>query len=343
MNSALKNIATSTLFLLLLLPFIGKSQDCSERIDQAKKYYNNGQLAEIIQLLDTCQTELHGNELWNVHRLLALSYLGLEKNSEARQHVIAMMEISPEKKPNVLTDPVDLIKLMNTVTIIPKFSLGFGVMVGPSLTIPRPYGAYMLTDQVKHYTGKNSLQFGLSSSYQFNTRLAMDLSVLVSTKSYDLDYSFGNWDMKMDEKLTYFDVPIYLRYLFPGKKRLLPYGQAGLYGGYLLLGNNNFDATFTKDESSFELININSANRRNRLDYGIGAGLGCMYKLKKGHLFFQANYLHSMANISDADKRYTYPDLQQSYQYLDDDMRLSMFSIGGGFAMYMGYKVIKDK
>ena len=76
---------------------------------------------------------------------------------------------------------------------------------------------------------------------------------------------------------------------------------------------------------------------------GIGTALGITFNLGEGQLFVEANYLHSLTNIVNEAARYQYPDLINTFYYLDDDISLSSISISLGYNLVLNYKVLNDK
>jgi len=236
-----------------------------------------------------------------------------------------------------------LVKLLNSIPIIPRFSFGLALSAGANLTLPSIGDVYMVADQNKTYTGKSGFQFGVSSSYQFNQSFALHGMLMATTKRVNIDYSFGNWNLKADESLTYLNIPIMARY-YPKMKTLIrPYVQLGAYAGFLLYTDNSFFATYKPDATSYQLEHMSSFERRRSTDWGFCGGAGAFVKLGDGQFFVDVNYYHSMTNITLTDQRYANSELVNTYYYLDDDLSLNNFAVGIGYSLYLDYKVLKDK
>jgi outer membrane protein W len=330
---------------IIILTFLATNligQNCADNISQATIFYNQGQFNKAIEKVSPCKTSEDKTERWKAFRLLAMAYLGNEDNAKAREAAREMLKLNPRYKASTLNDPKDLIKLLSSITVIPKLSLGLAFSSGINATIPEITDAFMVTDMTKTYTGRNSFQFGLSSSYQFNENFALNLTVMSSSKSYDIDYSFGNWELEAEEKLTYLNIPIMLRYVPKVKSRVRPFVQAGGFAGFLMYSDNSFYAKFKPSGESYSLEHINSSERRNKVDFGLSGGVGAYYKLGDGQLFFQANYFHSMNNAVKSENRYQYDELLYSYHYLDDDFKLHNITFGIGYSLYLNYKVLND-
>jgi hypothetical protein len=318
------------------------AQNCSDKLEKAQLMYEKGQFGELIKLIEPCATSSDRNEQWKTFRLLALAHLANNEHEKAREDARNLLKLNPTYKSNKLNDPSDLTKLLNSIPIIPKISLGLAFSIGTNSTIPKINDVYMITDQVKRYEGKNSFQFGISGQYQINKIFAIDATLMVSSKKYQMDYSFGNWALNMDESLTYVNLPLELRYYPKINSPIKPYVQLGGYLGYLVSAENNFYANYKPGDESYSLENISSLERRNRLDAGVVGALGANYKIGAGQLFVQASYFYSMRKAVNSQERYNNKQLVYSYYYIDDDFTLSNLAVGIGYSLFINYKVLND-
>ncbi|MFT4522597.1 MAG: opacity protein-like surface antigen [Bacteroidia bacterium] len=332
--------------ILISILFINVSssfaQDCTDVLETAQADYDAGRFEQVISTLSQCQFASE-TEQWKAHRLRTMTYLVTNESDLAREEAIKMLNIHPTYKPNALTDPSELVRLIGGISIIPKFSLGLAASIGTNSTFPELTRTFSATNQVKRYSGQNSFQFGASTAYQFNQNLGVQVDVMALSKSYELDYSFGNWDLRSTEKLTYLSLPIMLRYSPTLKNRFKPYVQVGGYSSLLIGSDNSFYSTFIPENEETSLEHINSEKRRTQHDLGVVGGLGVSYKLGDGHLFIQANYYQSFVNTTNSEERFNYNELQYSYFYLDDDLKLHNLAVGIGYAIYLNYKVINKR
>mgnify|MGYP000471745264 CR=1 FL=1 len=334
-------------FSLVLLSFASfypatvYSQDCDSKIIEAKSLYELGQFNEVIKNLSYCADSADRDTRWKSLRLIALSQLANKDVEEARLTAIKMMEINPKYKPSSLKEPSDFVQLINDVVVIPKFSIGVGLSLGTNVTAPTVNDVFTVSDQGKKYTGSSKFQIGISSLYQINSAFSVQTSLVVSRKAFELDHSFGDWSLGMEENMTYLHVPIRARYTFSHKSRIQPFVQLGGYGGLLLFSNNSFFAQNNPSNESYSLENVSSIDRRNKMDFGLTGGVGVNYTTKNGLLFAQVNYFRSSQNITNEDTRYQYNELFYSYFYLDDNIVLNNYSASIGYSLYLNYKVVK--
>lgn len=319
------------------------AQTCADKLEESAKLYEKGQFSAVVSLLQDCTNSEDKNEQWKAYRFLALAHLSNNEQESARDAARNMLKLNPTYKGSSIKDPSELIKLLSSITVIPKLSLGLALSLGTNSTMPKIKDVFMVAEQTKYYQGQNSFQFGVSSSYQINKQFAVDLTVMASSKKYKMDYSFGNWDLNMDESLTYLNVPVGFRYYSQIKFPVKPYVQLGGYAGYLLFSSTNFEANYKPSSESYSVVNLSSLDRRNRLDLGLVGTIGATYKIGAGQAFLQASYFHSMRTAVKGDERYANKQLLYSYYYIDDDFVLSNLAIGVGYSLFINYKVLNDK
>jgi len=347
-HKMVNSIRKSLLWLFLIgfsFSVYAQSQESfGEILFKANKEYESGNFSEALQLATSCSLEkAEMSDQWKAHRLITMIYLANGQPDLARASAEQMLELNPTYKINYLKDPAELIQLLKSIRIIPKFSLGLAVSLGTNTTFPQITKGYVLSDYTKKYNAENAFQFGLSFGYTLSEHVSIDMSCLATRKSYSIDYALTNWNVNVEEKLTYIDIPLTLKYLIYPRNRWHLTVQAGIYGGYLLFGENNFSATFTQTGRNYKLSNINSGQRRNSLNYGLVGGIGGTYKIGEGDLFFQINYYKSFSNITKSSTRYTYNELIYNYFYEDDDIILNNLAVTLGYAFYLNYKILKNK
>lgn len=338
-----------SLLILFILPFSIKAQldsstTCAEKVLVVSKLYNQGK-TELCLL--NCQTLLAQENLekqcrWQTLRLLAMASIAEGKKAEARKAVEALLEINPTYKPSVVNDPADFIKMLRSVTVIPKFSLGLAFALGANFSLPQVEKSYRLADYEKKYQNKNGYQVGVSFAYFLSENTSIELNLLNTQKAFTINYEMPNWKFEVMESLNYLELPILIRQYVPLRTKLKPYLQGGLFMGTLVYTENSFKASFEPEGQEYSLNKIDSRNRRNLWNTGISFGTGLSYKMKSGYLTLQCNYFKSFKNISNHATKFNYPQLEQQYYYLDDDFIINNIALSIGFAYPLNYKVIQN-
>lgn len=339
-----------TIIQILLIMFLATQlqaqESCTEKLYHANNLYEKGQIAEAIEIAKTCATSVNSaTEQWQAYRLLAMAYLVNNQQKDARKSAEKMLELNPTYKPSTLKDPAELISLLESVKIIPKFSMGLAATVGGINTKPIVTGTYNGANYKKNYSSKNSWQLGLMMGYNINEIISLHTGLLATSKSFSIKYKVENFDFEVNERLTYLDVPLFARFsTFPVKKFQF-FADAGAYAGRLASAQSDF--TFNNSASSEikSIKNLNAMDRRNKWEYGFLMGGGALYKIGQVNVTLDIRYFLSAYsnNITNTDNRYKNDNLFYNYYYIDDDLRLNTLAVSLSLIYNVNYKVVKGK
>ena len=113
-----------TFICVLLFCQRSTAQDCDQVLESASNLYKEGNLTEVIQSVQSCTNSDDPVFRLNAHRLQAIAYLGLNERNKARESAVEMLKIDPAYKPSMLDDPAEFVKILNSVRVIPAFSIG---------------------------------------------------------------------------------------------------------------------------------------------------------------------------------------------------------------------------
>jgi len=348
------------LFVIFQLGFsFGQStSNCSEILLNANKLYEQGSLSEAIELALPCSQESAPvSDRWKAHRLLAMVYLASNNNDLAKKSAEEMLELNPTYQPSSLNDPIELIKLLKSILLIPKLSFGLALSMGTNSTFPSVTKEYIVADYNKTYTAKNSYLFGASVGYHFNEKFSLTGGLYSVNNKYNIDYQFNNWSVNVSNKLNYLNLPVMLEYALSSRilgqkirptsgtwiaqKKLKVTLQAGVFGGRLLYSSSDFSSTYLPDNTIRKLSNMNTISSRNLYQFGLITGIATSYEVGHGNLFLKMNFSKSLSNITKQSNRYNYTELSNDFYYLDDNVYLRSASISLGYSFYMNYQVIR--
>jgi len=337
----------SLLFFLSISDKIYAQDNCGGAIANAKALYEQGKLRDVISGLKPClNNSLSRSELWQGYELMALSYLALNDLENARKATEDMLDINPQPNLSPLKYPKDFIDLVNSVVVIPKFSLGFSANAGINYTFVNVIGApYLISNYTKTYTSKPGYQIGLFSGYAINRYIDIDLGLYGSYKNYSISYATNGFNVNVNEKLTYLEVPLAVKYTF-GSSKLRPYLEVGGYEGFLLSAYSDFNSTYTASNPSQKLSdnNVSSSDRLVNTNFGLLGGIGLTYKVGPGHFLINLKYCYGLTNIvKGGTNRYADENIYFKYYYLDDDISLNNLLLSVGYVYYVNYKVIRHK
>ncbi len=355
-NNYLNSIHKLVYFIILCFfytPLIAQ-ETCLEKLYYANILYEKGQIEEAIDIANKCLSESNSKrDQWQACRLLAMAYLTSNQQIKARKAAEQMLSLNPTYKPSELKDPAELRQLLKMVKVIPKFSMGLAATVGSSLTFNNIKATYNGADYTKSYSSKYNWLVGMVIGYNVNERLSINSGLVVVSKNFDIQYKVSvtavqswepDWEVKIEEKLTYVDLPVFARITTKPKGKYRFFADAGGFAGRLINSQSNFERnsilySYQNDKSG----NLSSELRRTKWEYGLMIGGGALYSLKKLNLALNLNYYHSLSNVTQAENRYKNENLYYNYFYVDDDFSLSNLSISLSFIYNLNYKVIKSK
>lgn len=322
-----------------------QAQNCLENLYNANKLLDAGKTEDCLTLVKPCSNSANEESIkWQAYRLMSIAYLVKGNTDSSNICAENMLDINPTYKPNLLNDPKDFINQLNSIVVIPKFTLGLAFSIGTNSTFVSIPKGYVISDYTKTYTtNENSFQFGTNLGFYLNPKLALDIGILATRKKYAIDYSFSNWEVNIKERLTYIDIPITAKYIINPKERVRVFIQGGFFSGYLIYASNDFKSNHEPSKQEYELNKLNSMDRRNRFNYGLTGGIGAFYKIKTGHLSLQANYYRSFSIVTNNTTRYSYPEQVFTFYYVDDDIILHNLAISGGYIHNLNYKVYRSK
>lgn len=330
------------LIFLLLCSSCLYGQTCLDNIYNANKLLEEGDADACISLILPCSYDTTDESFrWQTYKLMALAYWLKGNTDSSLLYTEKMLVINPTYRPNALKDLQEFINQLNSVAIIPRFTMGLTIAPGSNIIFSESRKSYVLSDYSKTYSNLSSFQFGANVGYYLNSKLKVEAAILATEKKYNINYRFSDWKIQVAERLTYIDFPITANYFF-GKRAKTKFSlQGGLFGGYLLYDANDFKSSLEKDNKNYELINANALERRNRFNYGLTAGLGVNFKVKTGQVSLLANYFYSIPKINKESKRYDYAQQIYTYYYIDDDIVLHNLALSIAYQYNLNYKVYR--
>lgn len=343
MKKTLQILSLSLAFVILSAVEGIAQETGTEKLYRANILYEKGKINEAIEIAKTCAEVSSTSDQWQAYRLLAMSYLVNNQTREARQAAEKMLEINPTYKPSLLKDPTELIRLIKSVKIIPKFTMGMAATVGGNISYPDITGTYNGADYKKIYTSERSWQLGVLLGYNMNEIISINTGIMSSSKIYTITYKVADWNIKVKESLTYFGVPLFARFATKPFYKLRGFIDAGAYTGKLLSTSSDFSRSNSLINESISANNLNSKQRRNNWEYGFFYGAGMMYNIGQVNVALDVRYYLSYANITNEDERYKNENLFYNYYFIDDNLRLDNLAVSLSLVYNVNYKVIKGK
>jgi hypothetical protein len=333
-------ISCIMLVLIIFSPVVQGQNECSTKIQDAQKLYEQGMIEEIPQMLAPCmQDGFTRTQIIEAYKLIILSYLFDDNQFEAEKTMVEFLKKFPEYEimPN---DPVEFVYLFESYRTTSIFSFGF--TAGFNLTDPRiiePYSVYDQSNVSQKNTMKPGFQFGIGLGRYISRRMFLNLELKFSENRYgfkdevrtSLPGLNGISSVTYSEKLYKLIMPLSVSYEFSAKKKLHYF----LRGGFSVASITGVTGTATRqfaEESApvpGETSDL-SKYRKNIMYAGI-AGAGIRYKVPHGVLTAELRVSIGLNNIVNPDTRFdNMQQIMKSY-HEDDNFATNTFSFSAGY------------
>lgn len=306
--------------------------ECHNTLYEANKLYEAGHFQEAVNSLESCvmQHKLSKSEQFDATRLLALSYIYLDKSDSARIYISKMLKMRPHYQTVHYVDPKGLTTLLNEYTVTNRLSVG--VHFGSSFNQVNIIKNFSTTKTPSTYIARIGFNAGGIAEYHFNYNLSLLSDININTMSYqrELDNIAGHKKL-YTEDITTIEFPLITRYSVPMNKWKINL-QAG---GQINIWWKSFadvQSTSLNDGSVVQSSTETKRYRRNSI-YGYQLGLGLSKISPKNHVTFciGLRYKNYLPNVVLSEKRYDNVDFILNSQYIDSDF--SLYSIGTSLSL----------
>jgi hypothetical protein len=335
-------------FIILFGVLSGKlwaQDDCTVKLNQAQKLYEEGKIEKIPALLSDClESGFNKENKVAALRLLTLVYLFDDNTEMAEKNLVAMLGADPEYKVNPNVDPVEFIRLYKSFRTNPVFSLG--AFIGNNTCNVRLIQVHTLNNYKNANTQykSNGMGFtiGVRAVYHISNKMHLGFEPMYA--SYKFSFSENVTSNAADngnQIINYLELPLQLSYDFFKKGEFSFYGTGGAgYGKYM---NGTIDIAKTYPNKENADVTGSSVNAEKTLKpYMINGnlGLGVRYHIPHGNIQLGVRYKFGINNIANTTNRKmenldentkSLNELYFKYDYAYDDISLSSYSILVGY------------
>ncbi|MFM9840871.1 MAG: outer membrane beta-barrel protein [Cyclobacteriaceae bacterium] len=322
----------------------GDVTSCEQTLNQASAEFDAGRFYGLPALLKGCLEGGFTNEQrFRAYYLLAQAYLILDDPIAAEDSYLKLLRINPEFKPNVKTDPIDLVYLSRKFTSRPRFTPH--ARIGANVSFPRSIfevSTYSSAVPISQ-TLRTGFQIGGGVDFNINDNWSLCLEGNFSTKSFTTDVKNIAKDdnSTVIDKSNWVDIPFYVKYSYDSG-RWRPFAYAG--GALNLLLSSSVTAAYDDNTVSAlststkiaEGPDIDLSYQRRSLNRSFIIGGGVKYKIGKNFVYADARYMFGLNSLAIPEKNYYNPDGTLSTaittnQYVSDFFRLDNLSISVGY------------
>ncbi|MES2287117.1 MAG: hypothetical protein V4547_15605 [Bacteroidota bacterium] len=331
------------LFVVFLLHFSLKTEaqnNCDQNLKQAEELYNSGDYDNCIKLLEKSLEEcsFSKKKKENALELLAKSNLDQDNLMQAEAHVRRLLENNPYYELKETSTHEDFDILVKKFDVLPLFSIGIrNAGLQPKFEISKTYSILENVDYNAPYkTNKTILLYYGYLEYEFRKSISINVDIVNFSIQYNRNFSKNqDWTMLYNEKLSFIEVPLYVKKYFLLGKNVVPYASLGL--GYLRIREANAisqiaytnEALFTEEiinYSSTGSIDVLEMRNKNNFEWLAGAGIG--FKFKNLGIFLDARYCGGLNSLTNSSNRFNNTALINNYFYIDNSVKLNKYELG---------------
>jgi len=348
----MKSITLISLLLVFFVNITFAQDDCIIKLGDAQKYYEQGKLEQIPDLLSGCIEEGFNKEnKTRALRLLTLVYLFDDDMKMAEETFLQLLSVDPEYKINQAIDPAEFIQLYNSYYTDPVFSIG--AIVGINLTNPNLIETYSLNSfndaNSSYSSGGVGISLGLKMSYHLTKKIDLTLEPIYSLFTYNVSENVTTFNTTaITEKMNYMEFPVTASYNFYKIKEYSFFVEAGLSYGLFLSGDISGKVMYNnKEQPDYEPKPVSTKELRKKYNLAGVFGLGAQIDLSQSNLQFSVRYNVGFVNVINTDYRYNPGNkLIPEYRFVDNDIFLNniyfMFSYNRQFFIHKKKKSVKQ-
>lgn len=318
--------------LLLLVSNLVYGQNCSQKLEEARRaYYNAGQLRQVKPILEGCLDQLSKEEQVEAYKLLTDSYLVLGETDQADEYLFELLRRNPTYKPRE-SDLMEFKNLFETYRIVSRYSFGAtaGVM-RPDYRIIRHQSASGVTEEPEDYEELIGYQLGITGEIALIYNFFINTAVLFDHRGFEQRETILDLQsVKSVERENRLGIPLQLKYIYP-TRRYKPFISGGFSYHYLLSAKGDLEHFSLEPDFSGVLIGIpfsaddyDLTDLRRRSTYNWLVSAGFQAPLRGGFLLeLKMTYERGFHNLIEEEKRFSDDVLVEDFAFIPDDFKVS--------------------
>lgn len=308
------------MIVCLMTTHVLAQKKCKDALNGAEKLYNQGQIAEAIQLLEPCSKRMSKeDERFESFRLLGLCYQFQNNEKKALNYINLMLKMRPEyqKYPNI--DPLEFTELVNRFEVRPMWYLG--TKMGMNINSVRFLKNYSMVKAKQVYYPTIGYQFGLTGEYMYKRNISFSSELLLDGRSIHHELILNNGEVQditeSHQYMSWNGLANY--YIVKGNWGI--FSGAGLGINYLVTAIANFESHNSENVNNSQ-ASKNSIDERNLLQPTIIVKVGVSYEAYAGIFGLELGYTGFIRNVVDSEKRFDDQEWMFNHQYISSDYSL---------------------
>lgn len=331
------------ILVLLMVLFFGFAQnikaqgDCTIKLNDAQKLYENGRIEEIPNLLIDCINKGFDKEnKVAALRLLTLVYLFEDDREKAEQNFLQMLKKNPEYKINPNIDPIEFQRLYESYRTKPVFTLGVRLAAVPTMVrLMQTYSYGDIKQANPTYTTNIGYSIGLRGSYNISDKMSVVAEPSYSMYSFEFAEKLNSYNtIEGASRFNYFDIPVALTADFFTRNETTLFCELGMSLGMFVSGTMEVSRLYNGRESAdITGASLDAADMVKSFNVAAMAGVGAKLHINHGFVHFGVRYNLGLNNIANPDNRElnANPELANKYRYMYNNYSLSSLCINFGY------------
>jgi hypothetical protein len=339
------------ILLLLTLHIELKAQTCDENLEQARRFYQIGQIEKVPGVLESCMEKgFTKAQKTEAYELLVLTYQFDNEPKEAEETFISLLKHDPEYAVNEANTPAEMMRLYNTYHAPPVYSIGF--IGGVNLAFGQRTQSFGLSNAEKNLTEYSSdgfgFQAGLTVKRYISKSFELNLDLMYNNVRYERILSqLGFSEVLYQEDQRQFIFPLTFTYDIDFG-RFSPYVRLGGGLAYMFSSEATIERIYNEN-SITNLPNVSGPaidmiEQRNNINFFSTVGAGLKFKVPRGIIALDVRHNWNFLQQNRPSKRYDNNILVYEYLYVDDDFKLGNIAVSLGYTYsFHKIKLLKNK
>ena len=342
----IQSVLLAVMASIFLVPnFLYGQEDCSAKLKQAEKLYEEGNIEDVESIIKPCIDNESFTKAEKEQAFKLLTKVGLfEDNfSEAERNMILLLKTNPDFEPKQ-NDPIEMKDLYAQFRTDALFRAGVKLGLNSSYPTLLKYYSVSNSENLTFYENRIGFQAIADLNLMIFPRLMWNFEPSYTSVSFEnLDYfdyeNFGtegnvNFDQSILNKETQsqFALSTGLKFDLNNKRKLTPYLISGVGINFILKTNSEIERSYldlsgsiNADKKTLELL---KDEQRVPSYFHFNYGMGLKYKVGRGNLVMEARHIIGLNNVTD--NRYQ-NELIYRYNYILDDITVNSIQLSVGY------------
>jgi len=334
----MKKVILTFGMVLIWLSGLNAQVNCSQMLIQAQRRFDEGQLDNIPQMLESCiLSGFTKEERLNAQRLLVLTYLFRNDIPNADEQMLHFLKQFPEYRITP-SDPKEFVNLYKTYRTAPILRIEpYGGIIYSMPFVLEHFGVGDLNKNLPEYSSKIGISLGVNYTDRINEKIdgSLGLAFHYSRVGYFyqvFDYTFINGNYSE----VYLGLPVSARYKIGNGNAFI---KAGIETSLLLNSQNQLNRGFnTGSDDIIGTVNLTRYHRK--IDIRPMLGIGFSPRFNNVRLILDAGFKMGTIVPVKNKLRYSNEEAFEKFFFIEDKRIFNHFFLNVSYVISV-YKPVK--